>query len=158
MFAFVVTLHVFVCVLLILIVLLQTGKGAEIGAVLGGSGSQTLFGSTGATTFLSKLTTVIAIVFMLTSLVLAYMSGHRHSDSIMLNTPAPVEQKTPADQPQATAPLQSGTQNGAQPGTPAKATDAAQSPMAETTPPENHEAAVPANEIPMDEKPSDGSQ
>jgi preprotein translocase subunit SecG len=94
MFSFVVVVHVFVCILLILIVLLQTGKGAEIGAVLGGSGSETLFGSTGATTFLNKLTTVIAIVFMVTSLILAYMSGHRHTASIMLDSPAPIEQKT----------------------------------------------------------------
>ena len=68
------TVHVIVCLALIMIVLLQTGKGADMGAVFGGAGSQTLFGSTGATTFLGKLTTGAAIIFMLTSLSLAYMS------------------------------------------------------------------------------------
>ena len=88
--------HVAVCVALIMIVLLQTGKGADMGAAFGGGGSQTLFGSTGASTFLSKATTVAAIVFMLTSLVLAYMSSHRTADSIMPQTTAPVQQTAPA--------------------------------------------------------------
>ena len=91
-----VIIHVIVCVALIMIVLLQTGKGADMGAAFGGGGSQTLFGSTGASTFLSKATTVAAIVFMLTSLVLAYMSSHRTADSIMPSSPAPVEQTAPA--------------------------------------------------------------
>ncbi|MBW1777673.1 MAG: preprotein translocase subunit SecG, partial [Deltaproteobacteria bacterium] len=64
----IIILHVFVCVALILIVLLQTGKGADMGAVFGGGSSQTLFGSTGASTFLSKATTIAAVIFMLTSL------------------------------------------------------------------------------------------
>lgn len=92
----IISVHVLVCILLIMIVLLQTGKGADMGAAFGGGGSQTLFGSTGATTFLGKATTVIAIVFMLTSLMLAYISGHRVSSSIMLKDQAPIEQKAPA--------------------------------------------------------------
>ncbi len=87
-----IVIHIVVCVALIMIVLLQTGKGADMGAAFGGGGSQTLFGSTGASTFLSKATTVAAIVFMLTSLTLAYLSTHRTSDSIMDKTQAPVEQ------------------------------------------------------------------
>jgi preprotein translocase subunit SecG len=83
-------IHVIVCVALILIVLLQTGKGADMGAAFGGGSSQTLFGSTGASTFLSKATTVAAVVFMITSLALAYISSNRTSKSIMTNTPAPV--------------------------------------------------------------------
>jgi preprotein translocase subunit SecG len=98
--------HIAVCVALIMIVLLQTGKGADMGAAFGGGGSQTLFGSTGASTFLSKATTVAAIVFMLTSLVLAYMSSHRTADSIMPQTTAPVEQTAPAA-PGETAPQES---------------------------------------------------
>ena len=90
--------HVIVCVALIMIVLLQTGKGADMGAAFGGGGSQTLFGSTGASTFLSKATTGAAIVFMLTSLALAYLSSHRTADSIIKSTPAPVEQSAPATQ------------------------------------------------------------
>ena len=90
--------HVIVCVALIMIVLLQTGKGADMGAAFGGGGSQTLFGSTGASTFLSKATTGAAIIFMLTSLALAYISSHRTADSIIQSTPAPVEQQAPATQ------------------------------------------------------------
>jgi len=70
----IIVIHIIVCVTLIMIVLLQTGKGADMGAVFGGAGSQTLFGNTGATTFLGKMTTIAAIVFMVTSLTLAYMS------------------------------------------------------------------------------------
>jgi preprotein translocase subunit SecG len=67
--------HVIVCIALILIILLQTGKGADIGAVFGGGSSQTVFGSTGAATFLSKITIGAAVVFMITSIVLTYFSG-----------------------------------------------------------------------------------
>ena len=91
-------LHVVVCVALIMIVLLQTGKGADMGAAFGGGSSQTLFGSTGASTFLSKATTAAAIIFMLTSLALAYISSHRTGDSIMTDTPAAVEQPASPDQ------------------------------------------------------------
>ena len=75
-----VIIHVVCCIFLISIVLLQGGKGAEMGAAFGGS-SQTIFGSRGASTFLSKLTTGSAIVFMLTSLVLS-MVANKHSSVI----------------------------------------------------------------------------
>jgi preprotein translocase subunit SecG len=108
-------IHVIVCVALIMIVLLQTGKGADMGAAFGGGSSQSLFGSTGASTFLSKATTVAAVVFMLTSLALAYMSSNRAGKSIMTNTVAPVsapatsETRTDEAQntPQTAAPSQS---------------------------------------------------
>jgi preprotein translocase subunit SecG len=88
----IVIVHVIVCMALILIVLLQTGKGADMGAAFGGGSSQTLFGSTGASTFLGKATTVAAVVFMLTSLSLAYMySSNRRSGSLMESAPPPVE-------------------------------------------------------------------
>ena len=77
-----VILHLGVCVALIIIVLLQTGKGSEIGAVFGSS-SQTLFGSTGGSTFFGKLTTVVAVVFMITSLVLASRSSRVTGESVM---------------------------------------------------------------------------
>lgn len=67
-------IHILVAFFLIFIVLIQSGKGAELGAAFGGS-SQTLFGSRGAATFFSKLTTIAAIVFMLTSLTLAIVSS-----------------------------------------------------------------------------------
>ena len=99
-----IVIHIVVCVALIMIVLLQTGKGADMGAAFGGGGSQTLFGSTGASTFLSKATTVAAIIFMLTSLGLAYLSSHRTSDSIMETTQAPIEQPASATQSDTAAP------------------------------------------------------
>jgi len=83
-------IHVIVCIALIMIVLLQTGKGGDMGAAFGGGSSQSLFGSTGASTFLSKATTVAAVVFMITSLALAYMSSNQTGKSIMTNTQAPV--------------------------------------------------------------------
>jgi len=71
---FLTVVHVIVCVFLIIVVLLQRGKGAEIGAVFGGGGGGTLFGSRGAGNFLTRLTTGAALVFMLTSLSLAYFA------------------------------------------------------------------------------------
>ena len=90
----VVAIHVTVCVLLILIVLLQTGKGAEMGASIGGGSSQALFGAAGPANILTKITTAVAIIFMITSLTLAYLSGHRADSSVMKSNPVPVEQKS----------------------------------------------------------------
>ena len=95
---FLIFIHVVVCIALILIVLLQTGKGADMGAAFGGGSSQTLFGSTGASTFLSKATTVAAIVFMLTSLTLAYIAGGKITKSVVSDVQTPVEQSTQADE------------------------------------------------------------
>jgi len=67
--------HILVCVALIMIILLQSGKGADIGAVFGGGSSNTVFGSTGATPFLSKLTIAAAVIFMVTSIILSYFAG-----------------------------------------------------------------------------------
>jgi preprotein translocase subunit SecG len=88
MYTLIVILHVIVSVALILVILLQTGKGSDIGAVFGGGSSQTLFGSTGPTSFLSKLTAGAAIVFMLTSLFLAYFSGSRGTSSSIMKSGA----------------------------------------------------------------------
>lgn len=85
-------IHILVCLSLITIVLLQTGKGANMGAAFGGS-SQTVFGSSGAGTFLGKLTAGVAIVFMLTSLTLTYTAAHR-SSSLMDQPKAPVAGQT----------------------------------------------------------------
>ncbi len=82
--------HIIVSIGLIIIVLLQTGKGAEMGAVFGGS-SSTIFGSSGAGNFLTRLTTGFAIVFMLTSLTLGYFSGKKTSSSVF-DTRSEVEQ------------------------------------------------------------------
>jgi preprotein translocase subunit SecG len=84
---FLTVLHVMVCVVLIVVVLLQRGKGAEIGAVFGGGASTTVFGSRGAGNFLTKLTTGAAVTFMLTSLVLSYIANTRASRSIFGGEP-----------------------------------------------------------------------
>jgi preprotein translocase subunit SecG len=70
-------IHVSACVFLILVVLLQTGKGAEMGAVFGGGGSSTIFGASGAGNFLTRLTTATAVIFFVTSLALAWSSLSR---------------------------------------------------------------------------------
>ena len=108
-------LHVVVSVGLILVVLLQTGKGAEIGAVFGGS-SSTIFGSSGAGNFLTRLTTGMAIVFMITSLALGYFAGRKPSATIFdSRTPVAV----PNAQPVAPAQPQSAPAAGPAPATPA---------------------------------------
>jgi preprotein translocase subunit SecG len=91
-------IHVVVCIILILVVLLQAGKGANMGAVFGGS-SQTIFGSSGPGTFLGKMTTIVAIIFMLTSFSLSYTAS-RKTSSLMEGASRPAAQKTaPLQQP-----------------------------------------------------------
>ncbi len=75
MYALLIIVHVVVCRSLIMIVLLQTGKGADMGAAFGGA-SQTLFGGAGPAPLLGKITTIAAVVFMVTSLSLAYISAN----------------------------------------------------------------------------------
>ena len=67
--------HIFVCLALIPIILLQSGKGGGVSAAFGGGGSSTMFGSRGASNFLTKMTTAAAIIFMLTSLSLSWYSS-----------------------------------------------------------------------------------
>jgi len=88
-------LHVIVCVLMIMIILLQTGKGAEMGAAFGGGYSQTLFGSSGPVGFLNKLTTVVAVFFMLSSLVLAFLAGHVPTKPLGDEVPQQEQQEAP---------------------------------------------------------------
>lgn len=84
MYTLAVVIHVSVCFLMIASILLQSGKGAEIGAAFGGS-SQTVFGSRGPGTFLSKVTVAAAIVFMFTSLGLAILSKERTFSSTVID-------------------------------------------------------------------------
>ncbi|MFH2011828.1 MAG: preprotein translocase subunit SecG [Pseudomonadota bacterium] len=94
MLTLVIIIHVIMCTALILIVLLQTGKGAEMGAAFGGS-SSTIFGSSGPGSFLEKLTAAAAVIFMLTSLTLAYFSSQKPASSIMQEESAPSKQEIP---------------------------------------------------------------
>ena len=119
MFVLVVIVHVICCLFLIGVVLLQQGKGADMGAVFGGS-SSTIFGSGGAGNFLTRLTTGAAIVFMLTSLTLTYASARRLSstvfDSGSLPEPPPLSAPAnPEGQPPAAAEPQSAVPQAAEP-------------------------------------------
>jgi preprotein translocase subunit SecG len=91
---FITILHIVVCVVLVLVVLLQAGKGASMGAAFGGS-SQTVFGSSGPGTFLSKMTTVVAAVFMLTALSLSYFSVHKQPTLMDKAEPQAQQQSVP---------------------------------------------------------------
>jgi preprotein translocase subunit SecG len=92
--------HILSCFFLIVVVLLQTGKGADMGAVFGG-GSQTLFGSGGAGNFLTRLTTATAIVFMLTSLILTYGQTPSSRSRLLQRLPPPSSEPAVPEAPPA---------------------------------------------------------
>ena len=98
--------HVVVSLFLILIVLLQTGKGADIGAAFGGGSSQTLFGSAGPGGFLTKITTGVAIIFMITSIGLASLYSHHTGASVVGEQP---RKTAPAPPPAPPVPVEKGT-------------------------------------------------
>lgn len=107
MHTLVIIIHIIACLLMIGAILLQSGKGAEIGAAFGGS-SQTVFGSRGPANFLSKFTVIVAAVFMLTSLSLAILAKEKNFASTVIDLkkketsqPAPAETPPPADKPAA---------------------------------------------------------
>jgi len=98
-------IHYIVCIFLIIVVLLQSGKAADLAGAFGGMGSQTVFGPRGSATVLSKATTIAAIVFMMTSLTLSILStsGGRGGSSVLDKAkPAPAQK---APQPGSTVPL-----------------------------------------------------
>jgi len=122
---FLTTLHIIACIFLIIVVLLQTGKGSDVSAVFGGS-SQTIFGSSGAGNFLTKLTTATAIVFMLTSLSLTLGTTKQATKSVFDEVPAATSPTTPEQ-----VPATPSTESGA--------------PTATATTPEKPAEAAPAN-------------
>ena len=94
-----IVLHIAICLILIVVVLLQAGRGASMGAAFGGA-SQTVFGAAGAGTFLSKMTTVIAIIFMLTTLGLSFFSHERTSSVVRDYAPSKVAAEKAPDKDQ----------------------------------------------------------
>lgn len=114
--------HVIVCIALIIVVLLQTGKGAAMGAAFGG-GSQTLFGSRGAGNFMTKATAVIGAMFMITSLSLSIVSMNVVGGSVVEELPAKEGAAAPVNEPVPANPAakEFGTQPQPAGGTPAQA-------------------------------------
>jgi preprotein translocase subunit SecG len=104
-------IHVLVCIFLIIVVLLQSGKAADLAGAFGGMGSQTAFGPRGSATLLSKATTISAVIFMLTSLSLSIIAtrsaglGTTVLETAPVTAPAKKQQSAPA--PAGTAPAQS---------------------------------------------------
>ena len=90
-------LQIVICVFLIIVVLLQSGKAADLAGAFGGMGSQTVFGPRGTTTLLSKATTIAASLFMVTSLALAILSDRTapSTGSVLEHRPAPAAKKLP---------------------------------------------------------------
>lgn len=97
-------IHVIVAVALIVLVLLQQGKGAEMGAAFGSGASQTLFGSQGSGSFLLKITALLAAIFFLTSLALGYIAAHQGNQNSLQQHLNQLEQ---VKQPATSAPVQS---------------------------------------------------
>ncbi len=98
------TIHILLAVILIILVLIQQGKGADAGAAFGSGASSTVFGARGSATFLNKLTTIIALSFFVTSLSLAYISSNKPGAPTSLiedsKTEEVIEKKQDFDKPQ----------------------------------------------------------
>ncbi|MBW2270058.1 MAG: preprotein translocase subunit SecG [Deltaproteobacteria bacterium] len=98
MTTFLTALHIIACIFLIAVVLLQRGKGAEMGAVFGGGASSTVFGSRGAGNFLTRLTAISAAVFIFTSLSLSYAFTQASQDRLFEGSSADLELDAAAEQ------------------------------------------------------------
>ena len=96
----IVIVHILCTLFLILVILLQSGKGAAMGSGLGAGSSQTMFGSSGAGNFLTKMTTAIATLFMITSLTLGIMSTKEKSRSVMPVLENPAATSSPESTPE----------------------------------------------------------
>lgn len=96
MYGMLIILHVLLALGMIGVILVQTGKGADIGAAFGGGSSQTVFGARGPTTFLHRLTTAIAVLFMVTSVVLTIYATRQGPASVISEEPAQTAPAAPA--------------------------------------------------------------
>jgi preprotein translocase subunit SecG len=95
--------HILVCFFLIIVVLLQSGKSADLAGAFGGYGSQSTFGPRGAASLLSKITTTLAVLFMVTSLLLQVVAAHKSKSGSVL------DKEKPAAKTQTSQPLKPGT-------------------------------------------------
>ena len=131
---FLIGLHILVCFILIMVVLLQSGKAADLAGAFGGGGSQTALGSRGAATVLTKATSISAILFMITSLSLAIIGSHR-TRSLFEQAPPPAavpETSQPGGKP---APPAAGSAPAGQAGGSEKEKGAAPAPAAKAAEP-----------------------
>ncbi len=115
MTSIIITIHVIVSFVLIVVILLQSGSAGGMGAAFGGGGSQTLFGSSGSGKFFTRLTAIVAALFMITSISLTVMSAHRAKGTVMQDyTPpaveAPVTPTSPVSETPSEKPVESDTQ------------------------------------------------
>ena len=99
----VLVIHVVAALSVIGLVLLQHGKGADVGAAFGGGASGSVFGSAGSANFLSRATAILAVVFFLSSLGLTYISTRKSDHKGVMATPAP-SKSVPSDVPVPSAP------------------------------------------------------
>jgi preprotein translocase subunit SecG len=119
MYALVMTVHVIVCIFLIIVVLLQSGKAADLAGAFGGMGSQTAFGPRGSATLLSKATTISAVLFMVTSLSLSILATRNAGLGTSVLDTTPQRTTTPSSAPKTSLPAQSvPTQSAPPPGQP----------------------------------------
>ena len=114
MLTIITTLHILTAVAIVALVLLQQGKGADAGAAFGAGGSGTVFGSRGAASFLTRTTAVLALVFFITSLGLAWIASQQvERRSVVERTETPVQSEgapaSPADVPNAASDVPQGT-------------------------------------------------
>lgn len=106
--------HIIVSILLVITVLLQPGKGGDLGSMFGGGTSESIFGASGAVPFLTKVTRILAVIFMVTSLSLGYFSARGISSSVITDSPSvPVEQ-------QSATPTERKTESATQPDNPSE--------------------------------------
>jgi preprotein translocase subunit SecG len=120
---FVTVIHVLTCILLVLVVLIQSGKGAEISTSFGGS-SQTVFGSSGGANFFTRFTSTAAAIFMVTSVVLTLMSGQNRKSVFEGSSSSTAARSTaPANSGRGTQPAQQDQKHAPIQGTESKATE-----------------------------------
>ena len=115
MTSIIIAVHVVVSLILIVVILLQSGSAGGMGAAFGGGGSQTLFGSSGSGKFFTRLTAIVAALFMITSISLTVMSAHRAKGTVMQDyTPPPIEAPVTPVTPAAETPTEKMDDSGAQ--------------------------------------------
>ena len=155
MYGFILAIHIIVSLLLVVVVLLQSGKSADLAGAFGGMGSQSTFGPRGTASFLSKLTTTLAILFMVTSLTLWIVAANR-ADSSSVVKDVKQGQTTQAPSPTGTNTEKAATENDVKPPAPAATSSGAgtaqESKSSDTGTKGADQEKPPTNPVPKDSK------